>query len=431
MQKEFNNQLNNTQKSNNVEILCIGTELLLGNIVNRNAQWLSEQLASMGLAHYRQTVVGDNFLRLKETIIEISKRTNILITTGGLGPTPDDLTTEAIASAFEKPLIERKEIWADIQKKLGSETRSIASINRKQAFLPIDAQLIPNRSGTAPGMIWNPIEGLTILTFPGVPSEMKKMWIQTAIPWFSKHIGLKEAFASKTLHFSNIAESTLAEEMQDLLKQANPTVAPYASLGEVKLRITARSTSMPEAKKLIIPVENEIRRRAGLKYFGSGEESLASVVIKLLRERHQTLAVAESCTGGGIGEAITAIPGCSDVFLGGVIAYNNRIKQNLLGVPEELLNKHGAVSKEVVEAMAKGVLKTIQSDWSIAVSGLAGPNGGSENKPIGLVQFCIAGPIGCFTETEIFRQNKERTDIQKLSVLKGLDKLRLFLLNKS
>tara|TARA_Y100001968_G_scaffold301254_1_gene313350 strand:+ start:2222 stop:3517 length:1296 start_codon:yes stop_codon:yes gene_type:complete len=431
MNRETHNQLINSQQSNNVEILCVGTELLLGNILNGNAKWLAEQLASLGLTHYRQTVIGDNFSRLKDVILEASKRTNILITTGGLGPTPDDLTTEAIAAAFEKPLLERTEIWANIQKKLNTEVCHSAPSNRKQAFLPNDAQVIPNPSGTAPGMIWTPIPGFTILTFPGVPSEMKTMWIESAIPWFKLYGGLNSAFTSKTLHFASIPESVLAEKVQDLLENKNPTVAPYASLGEVKLRITAKSKTEQEAKQLIIPIEREILRRTGLHCFATEEKSLAAVLIDLLRERKETLAVAESCTGGGIGASLTAIPGSSDIFIGGVIAYRNSAKNALLDVPKKLLQKHGAVSKQVVEAMAKGVLKATEADWSIAVSGVAGPTGASKSKPIGLVQFCIAGPKGTRITTETFSPHRKRSEIQKLSVLKGLDKLRLFLLDKS
>tara|TARA_Y100001968_G_scaffold70627_3_gene61803 strand:+ start:3706 stop:5001 length:1296 start_codon:yes stop_codon:yes gene_type:complete len=431
MQNKLNNHLVDSSQAKGVEILCIGTELLLGNILNSNAKWLAEELASIGLAHYRQTVIGDNFSRLRNVVLEASERSRILITTGGLGPTPDDLTTETIANAFNQPLLERNDIWENIQKKLNTQRCSLASNNRKQAFLPIEAEEIPNPSGTAPGMIWSPKQGFTIMTFPGVPSEMKNMWTQSAIPWLRKNGGTKKTFLSKTLHFANIPESKLAEELNDLMKNTNPTIAPYASLGEVKLRITAKSQNIREAENLIIPIENEIRKRTGLKCFGSNEDSLASVVLELLKKRGESLAVAESCTGGGIGAALTAIPGSSDVFRGGIIAYENSIKTKLLQVPENLLTRYGAVSKQVVEAMAQGVRQTMQTDWSIAVSGLAGPSGGNKSKPIGLVQFCIAGPTSIYSGPEFFSPYSGRLGIQKLSVLKALDKLRLFLLNKS
>ena len=431
MHENNNDQLINSEQHNGVEILCIGTELLLGNILNSNARWIAEELAVLGLAHYRQTVIGDNFTRVKNAVLEASKRSRILITTGGLGPTPDDLTTEAIASAFKTLLEERKEIWENIQEKLGEKISAQAPSNRKQALLPISAEVIPNLSGTAPGMIWSPKPYFTILTFPGVPSEMKLMWHKSAAKWLKKHQKSEMALVSKTLRFTGITESSLAEKIDDLLCNKNPTVAPYASLGEVKLRITAQSKNTAESNKLIIPIEQEIRLRAGQTCFGTDEESLASVVLEILRKRNETLTVAESCTGGGIGSALTAIPGSSDVFLGGVIAYDNSIKQNILGVEKNLIEQHGAVSKEVVEAMAKGILQKFQSDWTIAVSGIAGPNGDSPNKPIGLVDFCISGPLGTRLISETFNSHLGRIAIQKLSVLKALNQLRLFLLNKS
>ena len=413
-----------------VEIICIGSELLLGNILNSNAKWLSEELASLGLPHYRQTVIGDNYIRLKEAILEASHRSQILITTGGLGPTPDDITNETIASCFNTQLEEREEIWENIKNKLNKKSIPIPSSNKKQALLPPEALIIKNASGTAPGMIWSPINEFTILTFPGVPSEMKQMWQDSAIPWLRKHNETKGIFISKVLRFAGISESKLAEDINDLTQLINPTVAPYASLGEVKLRITANSKDAAEASKLIKPIEKEIKSRTGLKFFGSDEESLASVVLKLLRERGETLSVAESCTGGGICSALTAVPGSSDVFLGGIIAYQNSIKINLLDVSEELISDFGAVSSEVVKAMAEGVRKKFKSNWSIATSGVAGPKGGSITKPVGLVQFSISCANNLESGHEYFSPHIGRLGIQKLSVLKGLDKLRLFLLNK-
>ena len=208
------------------EILCVGTELLLGNITNGNARWLSEQLASHGIPHLRQTVLGDNRDRLIEEVRAAAQRCRVLITTGGLGPTPDDLTTEALAAAFATPLQERPQVWADIQAKLSGRGRPIAASNRRQALLPEGAAVLPNPTGTAPGMIWSPRPGFTILTFPGVPSEMRAMWHATAAPWLQAQ-GLAEGvFASRMLRFWGVAESTLAEQVADLLEQANPTVAP-------------------------------------------------------------------------------------------------------------------------------------------------------------------------------------------------------------
>ncbi len=413
-----------------VEILCVGTELLLGNILNSNARWLAEELAALGLPHYRQTVVGDNVERLKQSVLEAVDRSRILIVTGGLGPTPDDLTTETLAAVFDTPLEERLDLWIEIQSKLSASSSISAISNRKQALLPCGAEILPNPSGTAPGMIWTPSPGFTVLTFPGVPSEMRQMWSQTAVPWLRQHGGVTDVLVSRLLRFTGIAESTLAEQVADLLEQDNPTVAPYAGLGEVKLRLTARGKTIEQAKQFLNPVDAELRSRMGVLCYGSDDESLASVVLELLRQRGETVVVAESCTGGGLGAALAAIPRASEVFLGGVIAYSNAIKQSLLGVPAELLDRHGAVSDPVVRVMAEGARQRFGADWSVAVSGVAGPGGGTEAKPVGLVHLAVAGPHGCQTSQEHFAFRRGRLGIQHLSVVSSLDQLRKFLLDR-
>ena len=407
------------------EILCVGSELLLGNITNGNARWLSEQLAALGVAHHRQTVLGDNRARLIEEVRAAAQRCRVLITTGGLGPTPDDLTTEALAAAFDTPLQERPELWAEIEAKLRGRGRPIAASNRRQALLPQGAAVLPNPTGTAPGMIWSPRPGFTILTFPGVPSEMRAMWQATAAPWLQAS-GLAEGvFASRMLRFWGVAESTLAEQMGDLLEQTNPTVAPYAGAGEVKLRLTARAASRAAAEAMLEPLEAQIRARSGQACFGADDDSLASVVLEQLRRRGQTLAVAESCTGGGLGAALAAVPGASEVWLGGVIAYANAVKQQLLGVPAGLLEQHGAVSDPVAQAMAQGARRITGADWALAITGVAGPGGGSEAKPVGLVHIAVAGPDGCSSEGVHFGASRGRGWIQTLSAGEALNRLRL------
>ena len=407
------------------EVLCVGSELLLGNITNGNARWIAEQLAALGVPHQRQMVVGDNRERLMAEVRQAAGRCRVLITTGGLGPTPDDLTTEAIAAAFETPLVEHPEIWAEIQARLSARGRICSPSNRRQAFLPEGAAVLPNPTGTAPGMIWSPVPGFTVLTFPGVPSEMKAMWQQTAAPWLRQSGLAAGVFASRMLRFWGVSESALAEEMADLLEQANPTVAPYAGAGEVKLRITARAEHQADAEALLLPVEREIRRRTGQSCFGVDEQSLAEVVLQQLRLRGQTVAVAESCTGGGLGAALAAVPGASDVFLGGVIAYANGVKQGLLGVPAELLQAHGAVSDPVAQSMAEGARRVTGADWGLAITGVAGPGGGSDEKPVGLVHLAIAGPDGCSSEGVRFGTSRGRTWIQTLSAGEALNRLRL------
>ena len=414
-----------------VEILCVGTELLLGDILNGNARWLAQRLAALGLPHYRQTVVGDNPQRLAAAVREAAMRSRVLITTGGLGPTPDDLTTEALAAAFETPLRERPELWDEIQAKLSSGGRPVAPCNRRQAFLPEGAEVLPNPLGSAPGMIWSPQPDFTVLTFPGVPSEMRAMFTQTAEPWLRRHGGASGVFVSRVLRFSGIGESNLAEQVADLFEGRNPTVAPYASLGDVTLRLTACGDSPVEAEALLDPLEADLRQRTGVLCYGRDDDSLSSVVLDRLRQHHHTLAVAESCTGGAIGAALTAVPGSSAVFAGGVIAYSNAVKQRQLGVPSDLLERHGAVSDAVVMAMAEGVRDRLETDWGLAVSGIAGPGGGSDEKPVGLVHVAVAGPDGCEAAALRFGYRLGRGAVQQLTVIRALDRLRLRLLAQS
>jgi nicotinamide-nucleotide amidase len=409
------------------ELLCVGTELLLGNILNSNARWLAERLAALGVPHYRQEVVGDNRERVIAAVRAASQRARVLITSGGLGPTPDDLTTEAIAAAFETPLEERPEVWELIQARLAGRGRPVAASNRRQAWLPQGAEVLPNPTGTAPGIIWSPVEGFTVLTFPGVPAELKAMWLATAEPWLRQAGVADGVFASRLLRFWGVSESALAEQVSDLLAQANPTVAPYAGLGEVKLRMTARAKDGATAAALLAPLEVELRRRSGQSCYGIDDDSLASVVLEKLRQRGQTLAVAESCSGGGLGAALAAVPGASDVFQGGVIAYANAVKQGLLGVDPLVLERWGAVSDPVAEAMAQGARRVTGSDWALAITGVAGPGGGSDSKPVGLVHIAVAGPDSCRSEAVRFGNSRPRAWIQALSVGEALNRLRLSL----
>ena len=419
--------------SKGVEILSIGTELLLGNIVNTNAQWISEQLSQLGLNHFRQSTVGDNCDRIIKVIQEISKRSNLLITTGGLGPTPDDLTTEAIAKSFNVSVFERSYLLDEIKKKLSnSKLQDNSSSLRKQCFFPKNAQIINNPRGTAPGMIWEPIKGFTILTFPGVPSEMKAMWEETAFEFIKNKFSDSYSFFSNTLKFSGIGESSVAEKINDLLNLKNPTVAPYANLGEVKLRITARAKSELEAKNIIKPVKEKLKKKFSKFIFGEDHDTLPSVLIKELAKRNETIVFAESCTGGLLSSSITSISGSSQVFQGSIVSYSNELKNSLLNISEEKLTKYGAVSEEVCEAMAINVKEKLGSDWAIAISGIAGPNGGSQDKPVGLVYISISGPNNHITNIKkIFNSTRNRIEIQTLSVNLCLNSIRLILLSKS
>jgi nicotinamide-nucleotide amidase len=414
------------------EIICVGTELLLGDILNSNAQFLAQQLARLGIPHYYQSVVGDNPTRLQQVIAIASQRSSVLIFTGGLGPTPDDLTTEAIAAFFETPLVERAEIVADITEKFAQIGRKMTANNRKQALLPLGADILPNPSGTAPGMIWQPRANLTLLTFPGVPSEMHRMWRETAVPYLKSQGWGKEIIYSRLLRFRGIGESTLAEKVAPLFDLTNPTVAPYASLGEVRLRISAKASSQAEALAVIEPVAQQIREIAGLDYFGSDEETLASVVGHLLRAAGETVSVAESCTGGGLGAMLTAVPGSSHYFLGGVIAYDNRVKESLLGVNPDDLAQWGAVSGVIAQQMAWGIKQRLGTSWGLSLTGIAGPEGGTESKPVGLVDIGLATPDNQVESFE-YRLGKERSRdiLRHLSACNALDQLRRQLVKRA
>lgn len=412
------------------EIICVGTELLLGDILNTNCQYLARELASLGIPHYYQTVVGDNISRLHQAIAIASKRASILIFTGGLGPTPDDLTTKAIASFFQTPLVEKPEIIADIQAKFAARGYKMSPSNRQQALAPADAAILPNPTGTAPGIIWQPQAGLTIFTFPGVPTEMHRMWQETAVPWLKNQGWGKDIIYSEMLRFRGIGESALAEQVAHLLELENPTVAPYAGMGEVRLRVSAKASSESEAIALIEPVATEIKKIAGLNYFGSNEDTLASVVGALLRQAEQTVSVAESCTGGGLGAMLTEVPGSSDYFQGGIIAYANQIKTSLLKVNPADLDQFGAVSATVAEQMAMGVKQSLATDWGISITGIAGPGGDTIDKPVGLVYLGLAYPNNRVESFE-YRLGKQRSreTIRHRSACNALDILRRQLLS--
>ncbi|MGK7932011.1 MAG: competence/damage-inducible protein A [Microcystaceae cyanobacterium] len=407
------------------EIICIGTELLLGDILNSNAQYLAQELAKLGIPHYYQTTVGDNIDRIHQVLKIASQRSSILIFTGGLGPTPDDLTTEAIATFFNTPLMESPKIVRDIEDKFAKTGRKMSPSNRKQALIPQGATSLPNPSGTAPGIIWQPNSKLTLLTFPGVPSEMGRMWQETAIPYLKSQGWGKNIIYSRWLRFRGIGESVLAEKVAPLLSLTNPTVAPYATAGEAKLRVSAKAASESDAIALIEPVVQQIKDMIGLDYFGEDEDTLASVVGNLLKRHQQTLSVAESCTGGGLGAMLTAIAGSSQYFLGGIISYDNRIKQELLGVNGEDLDQYGAVSSTVARQMALGAKARLKTDWGIGITGIAGPSGGTAEKPVGLVYIGLASPDGTVVSFEChFSDRRSRDMIRHLSACYALDQLR-------
>lgn len=406
------------------EIICVGTELLLGQILNSNAQYLAQRLAELGIAHHYQTVVGDNSLRLQRAIAIACERSRLLIFTGGLGPTPDDLTTETIADFFGADLIEQPDVVAALKARFAQRGRVMAANNLKQALLPAGAEILPNPTGTAPGMLWQPRPGLVVMTFPGVPREMHDMWAQTAVPYLKAQGWVNSIIHSRTLKFWGVSESGLAERVDDFFHLENPTVAPYASKGVIKLRISARATTEADAETLIEPVAQKILEIAGTDCFGVDDETLAHAVGKLLQQQGDTLAVAESCTGGGLGQAITAVSGSSSYFMGGVIAYDNRIKQALLRVDPAVLAEHGAVSGIVAEQMAAGVRSQLGTDWGMSITGIAGPGGSTPDKPVGLVYLGLASPKGVNHLECRFGASRGRDWVRLMSISTALDWLR-------
>ncbi len=414
----------------NAEIISVGTEILLGDILNSNAQFLAQQFAELGIPHYFQTVVGDNPERLKQAIAIASDRANLIVFTGGLGPTPDDLTTETIADFFQTPLVEKPEIIEDIQQKFAQRGRMMTDNNRKQALIPEGADILYNAIGSAPGMIWQPRANLTILTFPGVPTEMKYMWREVAVPYLKSQGWGKDIIVSRTLRFWGISESALAEKVAPFFDLQNPTVAPYANYGEVKLRISAKAASAEAAQALITPIEQQLSEIAGIDQYGADQDTLASVVGDLLKLRHETLSVAESCTGGGLGQMLTRVSGSSAYFWGGIISYDNSVKEKMLGVDPSAIAEQGAVSAIVAEQMAMGVRTQLNTTWGVSITGVAGPEGGTDAKPVGLVYIGLANAEGATSQPYRFG-DRGREWVRQVSACSALDQLRRRLLNKS
>ncbi len=369
------------------EIIAVGTEILLGEITNTNAQYIAKKLANLGIFVYYQTVVGDNPKRLKEIYKQGFQRADLLITTGGLGPTQDDLTKEIAADYFQKKMIFDDFSWTKIQHYFMKRNVPLVEGNKKQAFFPEEAYIIPNSKGTAPGCIIEK-EGKILILLPGPPSEMIPMFEEFVIPYLQKF--QEEILVSKVVHVVGIGESQVEEQLEDIIKkQTNPTIAPYATKGEVRLRLTARSKTKEEGLALIEPIEKEIRKRLGVHVYGVNSTTLEEELVRLLLERKYTISLAESCTGGMICSRLVNCSGVSQVLIEGAVTYSNDAKKRRLGVKSETLEQYGAVSEETAREMAIGIAKAAQTDISLSVTGIAGPEGGSQEKPVGLVYISI------------------------------------------
>ncbi|MGL5648379.1 MAG: competence/damage-inducible protein A [Clostridium sp.] len=408
------------------ELISIGTEILLGDIVNTNAQYLSRELANIGLDVYYQSVVGDNGERMLKAFKEGLLRSDIIVTTGGLGPTKDDMTKEIACKYFGFELVLHEESMEEIQKyfkKLGKEcTKS----NEKQAYFPKEAKVLKNDNGTAPGAILEK-NGKIIIVLPGPPSEMKPMFDNYVKPYLEKLTGY--TIISEVVKVYGIGESSLENIVQDLINNGtNPTIAPYAKEGEALLRVTAKAKSAEEGKRIIEPVIEEIRKRIGDNLYNLGEEGLNLVVGKLLVEKGLTIGTAESCTGGLLGGTLIDYPGISEVFLEGAITYSNEAKMRTLGVKEETLAKIGAVSPETAIEMAEGIRNRCNSSIGVSTTGIAGPGGGTEEKPVGLVYIAVATESGAVVSKNIF--NGDRNSVRRKACLKALDMIRREILKK-
>ncbi|MCX7842426.1 MAG: competence/damage-inducible protein A, partial [Clostridia bacterium] len=376
----------------NAEILAVGTELLMGQIANTNAQYISGRLNDIGINVYFHSVVGDNPERLKKTLAIALERSDAVIMTGGLGPTQDDLTKETVAELMKRKLVLHEESLMKIKgffEKLG---RPMAKNNEKQAYFPEGSRIIKNERGTAPGCIIEN-EGKIVAMLPGPPSEMKPMLEESVIPYFESKSQYK--LVSRYLRIFGIGESSMEEMLMDMIQQqSNPTIAPYAKEGEVTLRVTARYEKGCEDKDIISPVVEEIKRRLGKAVYATENKELEQVAGELLIESNKTIAIAESCTGGMVSSRLTNVPGISKVFERSVVTYSNKSKMESLGVKAETLEKYGAVSRETAEEMAAGVRSAAGTMLGVSITGIAGPGGGTDTKPVGLVYIAIADENG-------------------------------------
>ncbi|MED4750202.1 competence/damage-inducible protein A [Brevibacillus choshinensis] len=372
------------------EIIAVGTELLLGQIANTNAQFLSQKLANIGVGVYFHTVVGDNTERLLQVIRMAAKRSDLVIFSGGLGPTQDDLTKETVAAHVGVGLVTDSPAMQRIEDFFTQRGIVMTENNRKQALVLEGSHVFSNDFGMAPGMAIRH-DSTTFVLLPGPPSELYPMVDRYVMPYLMKLLPESQVFHSRVFRFYGIGESALEERLIDLIeKQDNPTIAPYAKEFEVTLRVTARAATVAEGEALILPVEKEIRDRVGQYIYGTGEDSsLHEVLVTDLIQRGETVACAESCTGGTVASLITSVPGSSAAFRGGVVCYTNEVKHQVLGVPEEVLNTDGAVSEKTAQLLAEHVREKLGSTYGISVTGVAGPDS-SEGKPVGLVYVGIA-----------------------------------------
>ena len=407
------------------EIITVGTEILLGDILNTNCRYLSRELAAMGIEMYYQITVGDNEERLLKTLDESLNRSDIVICTGGLGPTEDDITKEVCAKYFGYELELHKPSLDAMLERFKHMNRVPTKNNEKQAYFPKEAYILKNDNGTAPGCIMEK-EGKMIVVLPGPPREMEPMFENYVKPYLSKLTD--DVIESEVLRIIGVGESKVENDILDIIdSQTNPTIATYAKGYECTLRITAKAKSVEEAKELIKPMSDEMKRRFGQSLYATGETSIEEVVSKMLVENNLKIAVAESCTGGMVSASLINYPGISSVFMEGCVTYSNEAKMKSLGVKKETLDVYGAVSDECAKEMAAGVAARYNTNIGIATTGIAGPDGGTDEKPVGLVYFGIYINGKVISKKYVF--NGDRQGVRERATRTILNDLRLELLN--
>ncbi len=411
------------------EIISVGTEILLGDILNTDAQFLSIQLALMGISVLHQTTVGDNPERLREALGIAASRNDIIITSGGLGPTPDDLTKEICCEFFSKKCVLHQESLERMSAYFASKGLEMTENNKKQAMLPTDCTVFPNDNGTAPGCAIEK-DGKHILMLPGPPGELKPMFFKSAAKYLKRFSD--KTIISHSIRTFGIGESAMAQKVNDLFDGSNPTLAPYAKNGEALLRVTAMAQSKEDAEKLCAPIIKEVSKRLDGLVYGIDVPNIETAVVNMLKEKHLKLATAESCTGGYIGKRITDIPGSSDVFECGIISYSNEIKANVLGVNRDDLQKYGAVSEQVAKQMAIGALKVSGADIAVSVTGIAGPGSDGTDKPVGLSYIGIAAKDFVYAKKLVTGKKNDgcREYNRYVSASNALNLVRLYLENR-
>jgi nicotinamide-nucleotide amidase len=403
------------------EIIAVGSELLTPQRVDTNSLYLTDQLNGLGVEVVTKSVIGDDLNRLADAVRRAVSRSEIVILCGGLGPTEDDLTRDAVAAALDRKLIYHPEITEGLEQRFAQLKRKMVEVNKRQAFLIEGAEMLPNDRGTAPGQ-WIEDSGSYVMLLPGPPHEMKAMFTRQCLPRLARIVP-RQVIQTLVLRVTGMPESDLDQTIAPVYKKyANPTTTILAAGGDLQIHLRARCSTEGEAAALLVEVGGPIELLLGDKIYSRNGQSLEEVVGDMLRDRHNTLTVAESCTGGLLGERITSVPGSSTYFLGGFITYSNRMKVECLGVPEETIAEFGAVSKETAEAMALGARRRTGSTYALAITGVAGPDGGSDKKPVGTIFVGLADAAGCQVLHRQFIG--DRTRIRQFATQIALDMLR-------